>query len=85
MLLKNVATARGLVNGARGIVVAFEESNNRSDYYPLLPIVKFECVVGSNKIVETICVTDDVWEIKIGDRYCCFRNRLRFLLMNAMA
>jgi len=85
MLLKNLATSRGLVNGARGIVVAFEESNHRSDHYPLLPIVKFECTVGSNKNVETICVVDDVWEIKTGDSVMASRIQIPLMLAWAIS
>ena len=68
MLLKNVSTSRGLVNGARGVVVGFEESARRSEHYAMLPIVKFECVLGSQKVVEEICVVEDTWEINSGNR-----------------
>ena len=69
MLLKNLDTSRGLVNGARGVVVGFEASNHRSKCYNMLPIVKFECTVGSSKSVEEIVLCEESWEVKSGERY----------------
>ena len=69
MLLKNLDTSRGLVNGARGVVVGFEASSHRSKYYNMLPIVKFECTVGSNKSVEEIVLIEESWEVKSGERF----------------
>lgn len=48
MLLKNISVADHLVNGARGVIIRFDETNN-------LPVVKFknkkEYVVKHEKFV----------------------------------
>lgn len=68
MLLKNLSTSRGLVNGARGTVIGFEPSNGRSEYYPFLPRVKFCVVLGQEKLEEVVTLPHEAWEIKQGDK-----------------
>ncbi len=70
MLLKNISTARGLVNGARGIVVALEERRDVSAYYPRLPLVRFETLVGGDSgehHSETLLISHESWETTQGD------------------
>jgi hypothetical protein len=69
MLLKNLDTARGLVNGARGTVIGFEAGKNRSAYFAVLPVVKFNVVLGSAPVEEVVVgVVDDKWDTKLGER-----------------
>jgi hypothetical protein len=70
MLLKNISTARGLVNGARGTVVGFEKTKNRTSNNAMLPLVKFVLFPGAgSQTEETIIVDQETWDIKQGDRY----------------
>ena len=69
MLLKNVSVGRGLVNGARGVVVGFEKSKGRSELFPHLPVVEFIVKVGDIESVESICVPEEESDLKVGDRY----------------
>ncbi len=68
MLLKNISTARGLVNGARGTVVSFEERRDVSAYFPHLPVVRFETAVGgSGRAEETLLISHETWDITQGE------------------
>jgi hypothetical protein len=67
MLLKNLNSEIGLVNGARGTIIGFERSN-KSVYYPYLPIVKFVTVVGGEKNEVTETIMHDTWDVKSGDK-----------------
>ena len=63
MLLKNLDTARGLVNGSRGVVIGFEKSQKRSNIYSLLPVVKFNVSVGDRRGVEVRTLVEERWDI----------------------
>ncbi len=79
MLLKNISTQQGLVNGARGTVVGFEESRGRSKLFEMLPVVKFDVVVGSAPVQEvTVGIVEDTWDTKVGDRWAPFHVLLMF-------
>ncbi len=67
MLLKNISTTRGLVNGARGVVIGFEKPEVPSKY-PLVPRVRFSTEVGGQEHSEIYVVTEDSWDIRLGER-----------------
>ncbi len=68
MLLKNISTARGLVNGARGTVVGFEKSANRTANTAMIPLVKFQLFLGAAMTEETITLDQETWDIRQGER-----------------
>lgn len=67
MLLKNLDTERGLVNGARGTVVDFERSNSRTSFCSLLPVVNFTIIMGSTRSEERMVLMPETWEVKLGE------------------
>ena len=71
MLLKNQSVARGLVNGARGVVVGFERSEGRSDIFSDVPVVEFSVRLGDVCSTETISVVEEVSDIRVGERCVC--------------
>jgi hypothetical protein len=70
MLLKNVDTAKGLVNGATGEVIGFEPNRGSSfkHRFPKHPIVKFSVVVGGINSVFNASIEPAEWDITVGDR-----------------
>jgi hypothetical protein len=67
MLLKNLSTESGLVNGSRGTVVGFERSYQRSSHYPWLPVVKFQVMIGNDKHDEIVTLNEESWDIRQGE------------------
>jgi ATP-dependent DNA helicase PIF1 len=67
MLLKNLSTETGLVNGARGTVIGFERANARTDFCLWLPVVLFSVIFGDSRHEERVTVMPDIWDIKLGD------------------
>lgn len=69
MLLKNVDTAVGLVNGARGVVVSFSSTRGASAGFKKnrLPVVEFEVNMGGSKEKILHLVTEDDSDVKSGD------------------
>ena len=69
MLLKNLETSTGLVNGARGVVIGFGPlvGSHPAFTRKRLPNVEFEVNIGGEKakIVRTIC--EEEWDVTSGD------------------
>jgi hypothetical protein len=61
MLLKNLSTATGLVNGARGVVVAFETCDD--PHFSRVPVVKFRTIVDGKDGEQTIRIGHAKWEV----------------------
>lgn len=85
MLLKNLDTENGLVNGARGTVVDFERSSGRTDFCPMLPVVNFSVVVGSIRREERVVLTPEVWEVKLGEKVLASRKQIPLMLAWAIS
>lgn len=85
MLVKNLSTGEGLINGARGTVLGFEPSNGRSGYFPRLPVVKFEVIVGSERREIIHVLKHELWEIKQGARVLASRTQIPLVLAWAIS
>lgn len=81
MLLKNLDSERGLVNGARGIVVDFQR-NPEGGWPPMLPVVSFER--GGDAPVQ---VTVDVatWSTELGSAVVAQRSQVPLKLAYALS
>ena len=67
MLLKNLSTESGLVNGSRGTVIDFERSDGRSTHYPWLPIVKFQVLIGTDRSEHIVTLKDYSYSYGFSD------------------
>lgn len=85
MLLKNLSPAEGLVNGARGTVLGFEKANGRSAFYPYLPVVKFQVMIGKESREEVRVIGHESWEVKQGDRVLASRIQIPLILAWALS
>eukprot|EP01034_Spumella_vulgaris_P032213 gene32213-39778_t len=86
MLLKNISTAKGLVNGARGTVIAIDERRDISSYFPYLPTVRFETILGgSERGEETMVISHESWDIQQGDDILASRIQLPLMLAWAIS
>lgn len=68
MLLKNLDSESGLVNGTRGTVIGFERNPDRASNYRTLPVVKFQMILGGVKSECTQTIKEESWDIKQGDK-----------------
>ena len=99
MLLKNVAVARGLVNGARGVVVGFKHPPPEDEgaffdgrmagaaLHPgrPVPIVRFAVLQRSQPAEVTMRVMPDRWEVQGGGRAVAIRDQLPLRLAWALS
>jgi hypothetical protein len=58
MLLKNISTESGLVNGARGIVSRFVQKEGKS-----FPVVVFEIHMGEDTFTEKSVIEESCFEV----------------------
>lgn len=67
MLLKNLDTPNGLVNGARGVIVEFcKPPYGTKSIFPRLPKVRFEVIIGDAKSSEIRLLTEEVFDVGSG-------------------
>ncbi|KAI4306041.1 hypothetical protein L6164_029354 [Bauhinia variegata] len=80
MLVKNLNTWKGLVNGATGTVVGFSESEDTNDIFPnkLLPIVQFDS--GT-----TVLIKPQLWHVMDGDVVVAERKQIPLILAWALS
>jgi hypothetical protein len=86
MLLKNLDTAQGLVNGSRGTVIDFRDCDDISDsLFPQLPVVKFEVTIGKVKKEIERVMTQEEWTIEQGGKTLASRIQIPLKLAWAMS
>ena len=82
MLIKNLSTWRGLVNGATGTIIGFHESENMDVidmcYDNLLPIVRFDSGL-------TMVITPAKWVVMEGDTVVAERKQIPLILSWALS
>ena len=87
MLLKNLDTQRGLVNGTRGTVVGFEDTreNDINSRFPMVPKVLFEAKVGSDVTEIEQVIVEDIWDIRQGEQVLASRDQIPLVLAWAIS
>ncbi|KAF7815759.1 ATP-dependent DNA helicase PIF1-like [Senna tora] len=80
MLIKNLNTWKGLVNGTTGEVVGFSQAEDYDEIFPhpLLPIVKFDSGV-------TMVVEPELWTLMDGDEVVAWRKQIPLILSWALS
>lgn len=80
MLVKNLNTRKGLVNGATGEVVGFSKADHCIEICPdnLLPIVKFDSG-------DTMMVEPEVWQVMEGNEVVAWRRQIPLILAWALS
>ena len=79
LLLKNLHTSRGLVNGAKGVVTSFILSDSENKYDKYIPVVDFEINMAGagasggsgasgkgSRRVETLTLRREDFEVNLG-------------------
>lgn len=76
MLLKNIDSERGLVNGARGVVVGFAPAASDRSCGSVIPIVEFCGPDGGYSAPVRIEVEPDEWTVEASGRVIASRRQV---------
>jgi ATP-dependent DNA helicase PIF1 len=82
MLLKNISTDTGLVNGSRGVVIGYEEEKENQEWIKIQPDRKWPRVRFTNGLETTIY--PDKWQIEQGGKVLATRQQVPLLLAWAL-
>ncbi|RYG50316.1 hypothetical protein EON66_11970, partial [archaeon] len=84
MLLKNLETGSGLVNGTRGIVTGFVRPSD-DDTFSSVPVVTFERPGGAGGFISNVAVYPQAWKTELGTVLAASRTQIPLKLAYAMS
>ena len=88
VLLKNLAVNKGLVNGARGVVIKFKVAETDDGDKRMFPVVRFEHSVGNDDQEMTTTdrvITPEEWSLESGGQVVASRTQLPLKLAWALS
>ena len=88
-MLKNLAVNKGLVNGARGVVIKFKSSETDDGDKRMFPVVRFEQSMGGADDEDTSTtdrlITTEEWSLESGGRVVASRSQIPLKLAWALS